>query len=139
MKKILILCTGNSCRSQMAEGFFNSLEKSFEVYSAGTVPAKRVHPLAIEVMAESGIDISGYLPKGVGGFRGMDFDYVITVCEAARETCPVFEGKVGQRLHLGFSDPAEARGTRDVVRALFRQVRDEIIREFTDFYEDRLR
>lgn len=133
MQKILILCTGNSCRSQMAEGFIKSLGGAWQVFSAGTKPTKAVHPLAIQVMAERGIDISAQVPKMVDEFTGTDFDYVITVCGAAEEACPVFTGRVGRRLHLGFPDPAEAAGTEKEILALFRDVRDEIIEKFTDF------
>jgi len=133
VKKILILCTGNSCRSQMAEGFIKSLGCAWQVFSAGTKPTKAVHPLAIQVMAERGIDISTQVPKMVDEFTGTDFDYVITVCGAAKEACPVFTGRVGRRLHIGFTDPAEATGVEAETLALFRDVRDEIIEKFTDF------
>ena len=109
--RILILCTGNSCRSQMAEGFLKSLDPSLEVYSAGTLPARHVHPKAVRVMAEAGIDLSSKMPKNVEQFLHEAFDYVITVCDNARETCPVFFGEVKQRLHFGFEDPAEAAGS----------------------------
>lgn len=139
MKKILILCTGNSCRSQMAEGFLSSLGGALQVYSAGTAPAKEVHPIAIRVMRERGVDISALHPKKVDDFTGMDFDYVITVCGAAQEACPVFTGTLARRLHMGFADPAEAAGTEEEILAVFRGIRDEIIAKFTEFYEDHLR
>ncbi len=135
MTKILILCTGNSCRSQMAEAFLKSFDPTLEVSSAGTQPARRVHPLAVRVMKEVGIDLDGALPKHVERFLLKSFDYVITVCDNAKETCPVFVGKVKRRLHIGFDDPAEARGTEDEVLAVFRRVRDEIKQEFLKFHK----
>jgi len=133
MKKILILCRGNSCRSQMAEGLLRSLGGARQVFSAGIKPETTVHPLAVKVMAERGIDISAHVPKKVDEFTGTDFDYVITVCGAAKETCPVFTGRVGRRLHIGFPDPAEAAGTEEEILAVFRGVRDGIIEKFRDF------
>jgi arsenate reductase len=132
--KVLILCTGNSCRSQMAAGFLKSFDRELEVYSAGTTPAARVHPQAIEVMKEAGIDISTNSPQNVDKFLKQSFDFVITVCDQARETCPVFLGKVRHRLHIGFEDPTEATGTEEQILAVFRKVRDEIKSEFNDFY-----
>ena len=126
MKKVLILCTGNSCRSQMAEAFLKSFDARLDVYSAGTRPAGRVHPRAITVMAELGIDLSSHSPKNVEHYVHDSFDYVITVCDHARETCPVFTGKVGNRLHIGFIDPAEATGSEEELLAVFRRVRDQI-------------
>jgi len=135
-KKILILCTGNSCRSQMAEGFLKSFDSELEVFSAGTKPAERVNPKAIQVMKEVGIDISENYPKDVEQFVNEAFDYVITVCDNAKETCPVFTGKVGKQLHIGFEDPAEATGTEEEVLFVFRKVRDEIKEEFWNFYQN---
>jgi arsenate reductase len=132
--KILILCTGNSCRSQMAEGLLKSFDNSLEVYSAGTNPAVQVHPKAIQVMNELGIDIGANIPKSVDQFLNQPFDYVITVCDHAKETCPVFLGNVKHRLHIGFEDPAEARGTEEEILAAFRNVRDEIQERFRQFY-----
>lgn len=134
--RILILCTGNSCRSQMAEGFLKSFDAALEVYSAGTNPSTRVHPKAVQVMNEIGIDLSKNTPKQVDQFIEKQFDYVITVCDHARETCPVFPGKVEHRLHIGFDDPAEATGSEDEVLNIFRRVRDEIESEFTKFYKN---
>ncbi len=136
--KILILCTGNSCRSQMAEGFLKSFDSALEVHSAGTEPSDKIHPKAVQVMAEEGIDISSGYPKNVDKFLDMSFDYVITVCDNAKETCPVFTGKVNYRLHIGFDDPAEAVGTEEEVLAEFRRVRDEIKRDFGEFYQSNL-
>jgi arsenate reductase len=137
--KILILCTGNSCRSQMAEGFMKSFDPSLEVYSAGTKPADKVHPKAIQVLKEVGIDLSKNYPKMVDQFLSDSFDYVITVCDNAKETCPFFTGKVAHRMHIGFDDPAEATGTEEEVLAMFRKVRDEIKREFYSFYSENLK
>jgi arsenate reductase len=131
--KILILCTGNSCRSQMAEGFLKSFDKTLDVYSAGTEPASWVHPEAIAVMKEAGIDLTGALPKNVDQFLNDSFDYVITVCDHANETCPVFTGSVKHRLHIGFDDPAGATGTDEQVMSEFRRVRDEIKAQFQQF------
>ena len=138
MAKILILCTGNSCRSQMAESFLKSLDRSLQVSSAGTKPAERVHPLAVKVMNEIGIDISANKSKSVEGFVNESFDYVVTVCDDAKEACPVFIGKVQHRLHMGFEDPAEASGTEEEVLAVFRRVRDEIKNAFSNFYNQKI-
>jgi len=133
-KRILILCTGNSCRSQMAEGFLKSFDPSLEVFSAGTKAASRVHPKAIQVMGEAGIDLSSNYPKMIDEFLSQPFDYVITVCDNAKETCPVFIGNVKHRLHIGFDDPADAAGTEEEILAVFRSVRDEIKEAFYAFY-----
>ncbi len=138
MARILILCTGNSCRSQMAEGFLKSLNPSLQAFSAGTDPAPQVHPLATKVMKEIGIDIGGNKPKNVEEFVNDSFDYVITVCDNAKEICPVFIGKVQHRLHLGFDDPAKAVGTEKEVLAVFRHVRDEIRKAFTNLYNQEI-
>lgn len=132
--RILVLCTGNSCRSQMAEAFLRSFDSQLDVFSAGTKPASQVHPKAIEVMKERGIDLSSHQPKMVDQSLGESFDYVITVCDHAKETCPVFVGRVTQRLHFGFDDPAEAKGTEEEILAQFRRVRDEIENKFRAFY-----
>lgn len=123
----------------MAEGFLKSFDKNLEVHSAGTFPASRVHPKAIAVMKEVGVDISGGHPKSVDQFLTNEFDYVITVCDNAKETCPVFSGKVKQRLHIGFDDPAEAWGTEEHIMAEFRRVRDEIKERFHRFYQNELK
>lgn len=133
-QRILILCTGNSCRSQMAEGFLKSFDPSLEVVSAGTKAASRVHPKAIQVMSEVGIDLSKNYPKMVDQFLSQPFDYVITVCDNAKETCPIFVGNVKHRLHIGFDDPAEAKGTEEEILAVFRRVRNEIRDKFHTFY-----
>ena len=123
--RVLILCTGNSARSQMAEGLLRHMgEGRFEVHSAGTM-ASFVRPQAIEAMREIGIDISGHRSKSVDEFAGQEFDYVITVCDNANENCPVFPGKT-KRIHWSFDDPAEALGTEEEKLAVFRRVRNEI-------------
>jgi len=137
-KRILILCTGNSCRSQMAEGFLKSFDSGLEVFSAGTNPSEKVHPKAVQVMKELDIDLGSNYPKNVDLFINDHFDYVITVCGNAKETCPVFIGKVGERLHIGFEDPAEAVGTEEEILDEFRKIRDEIKREFYSFYTRRI-
>ena len=139
MMKILILCTGNSCRSQMAEGFLKSFDPELEVYSAGTHPSPQVHPKAVQVMREIGIEIDGNYPKNVDRFLELPFDYVITVCDHARETCPVFMGAVRHQVHIGFDDPADAVGKEEEVLLVFRRVRDEIRRDFYKFYTENLK
>lgn len=132
--RILVLCTGNSCRSQMAHGFLQSFDSHQEVYSAGTSPAEHVHPLAISVMAEVGIDISHHVPRNVKEYLDEPWDYVITVCGGANETCPTFVGKVGKRIHIGFDDPSNVVGSKEHVISEFRRVRDDIRKAFCDFY-----
>ncbi len=124
--RVLFLCTGNSARSQMAEGLVNAfLGNTWEAFSAGTQPAGYVHPLAIEAMAEIGVDIAGQASKHVDVYRHEDFDLVITVCDDAAKNCPVWLGK-GQRLHVGFPDPAAATGASEERLEVFRRVRDGI-------------
>ena len=136
--KILILCTGNSCRSQMAEGFLKSFDKNLNVFSAGTTPGKQVHPKAIVAMAEKGIDISHNQPEPVEKYLSQSFDYVITVCGGAKESCPAFQGNVKHRAHIGFDDPAEATGTEEEVMSVFRRVRDEIHEDFYHFFKEKI-
>lgn len=133
--KVVILCTGNSCRSQMAHGFLQSFDKTLEVYSAGTEIAKQVNPLAIKVMKEVGIDISGHTPTSVNEYLDQEWDYVITVCGGAKESCPMFSGKVNKRLHIGFDDPSHAEGTPEFIWSEFERVRDEIKEGFFNFYQ----
>jgi len=124
-KRVLILCTGNSARSQMAEGLLrHDAGDRFDVESAGTKP-DQVRPEAIAVMNELGIDISGHRSKSVDEFAGEKFDYVLTVCDKAKETCPIFPGHAN-RLHQNFEDPAAAQGSEAVRLGVFRQVRDQI-------------
>ena len=125
-KRVLALCSGNSCRSQMAEGWINHLlAGEWEARSAGTAPAARVHPLAVRAMAEAGVDISGAVPHHVDSRLAEPWDLVVTVCDAAREACPVFPGR-SETLHLSFSDPASVEGSEAEKLAAFRRVRDEI-------------
>lgn len=118
----------------MAEGFLKSFDNNIIVKSAGTNPSRQVHPKAVQVMNEVGIDISGNYPKRADEFINESFDYVITVCDNAKETCPVFIGKVGRQLHIGFEDPAEATGTDEEILNEFRKIRDEIKKELYKFY-----
>lgn len=130
--RVLILCTGNSARSQMAEGLLrHDGGEGFEVYSAGTI-ASFVRPQAIAAMEEIGIDITGHRSKSVDEFTGQEFDYVITVCDNAKESCPVFPGKT-KRIHWSFYDPAEADGSEEEKLSVFRQVRDEIRDRLSEF------
>jgi len=130
--RLLVLCTGNSARSQMAEGLFRKvLGDRFNVFSAGMRPSS-VRPEAITVMAEFGIDISGQRSKSVDEFRGQEFRYVVTVCDSAKESCPVFPGR-SERIHWSFEDPAAVKGAEEERLAAFRRVRDQIaarVREF---------
>jgi arsenate reductase len=137
--RVLILCTGNSCRSQMAEGFLKSFDSNLEVFSAGTHPAPHANPHAVAVMKEVGVDISQNQPKNVDLFVAEPFDFVITVCGGAREVCPAFTGNVKNRLHIGFDDPADATGTPEEVIAVYRRVRDEIRAGFAEFYEEKIK
>ena len=137
--KILILCTGNSCRSQIAEGFLKSNDNNLEVHSAGTHPENEVHPKAVTVMREIGIDLSAHQPKLVDEFLNDAFDFVITVCDNANENCPVFNGEVKHRLHIGFEDPAEATGSQEKIMEEFRRIRDEIRESMYTFYIARLK
>lgn len=137
--KILILCTGNSCRSQMAQGVLQSFDKTLKVYSAGTEIAKEVNPLAIKAMAEIGIDISSHKPRSVNEYLNEEWDYVITVCGGAKEACPLFSGKVLNRVHLGFDDPSKAEGTTEFIWSEFIRIRDEIKENFWEFYIERIK
>ncbi len=127
----------------MAEGFLRSLDNpplaELEVYSAGTKPATDVNPFAVEVMKEKEIDISSHTPENVEKYLNEKFDYVITVCDNAKESCPVFSGEVKNRLHIGFDDPAEAVGGREEVLKIYRRVRDEIFVTFQKFYNEQIR
>jgi arsenate reductase len=138
-RRVLILCTGNSARSQMSAAFLQSLDPRLEVHSAGTQPAPRVNPFAIRAMQEIGIDISGGHPKKVDQFLGQNFDFVITVCDDADKNCPNFRGKVGKRTHIGFPDPARARGSDEEVMRVFRTVRDDIRRRFREYFDTEIR
>lgn len=125
-RRVLVLCTGNSCRSKMAEGWIRTLlGDRWEVRSAGTRPAAAVHPLAVRVMGEVGIDISSGRPEHLDRYAAERWDLVVTVCDSAKETCPVFPGAV-ERLHVSFPDPAAASGSEEERLAIFRSVRDAI-------------
>jgi arsenate reductase len=130
--KILIICTGNSCRSQIAEAYLSKFDKEMTVRSAGTVPAKCVNPYAVKVLQEDGIDISDRTPHDIREYLDETWDYVITVCGGAKENCPAFFGHVSQQLHMGFDDPTEASDTEKL--QVFRRVRDEIKSRFQTFY-----
>ena len=135
-KRVLILYTGNSCRSQMAEGLLrNFYGDRFEVFSAGTHPTS-INPNAVNVMQEIGIDLSDHKSQSVQEFVGQSFDFIITVCDNAKETCPVFLGEA-QKLHWSFYDPAEAKGTEEEKLNVFRQVRDEIAEKFKSYFSDK--
>lgn len=134
--KVLILCTGNSCRSQMGEAILRDINPELTVVSAGTKIANEVHPLAVKAMAEIGIDISDLRPKMVDIFLEEGVDFLISVCGGAKDACPAFLGPVGKRVHIGFDDPAYAPETKKEVMNVFRRVRDEIRRDFAKFNED---
>ncbi len=136
-RKVLFLCTGNSCRSQMAEAIVNArLGEEWEAFSAGTAPKGLVHPKALSVLQEIGIDHHGR-SKSTDEFRGQDFDLVVTLCDDAAENCPVWLGK-GKVRHLGFPDPAAASGSDEEVMAVFRGVRDDIARKVPELLENSL-
>lgn len=136
-KKVLFICTNNSCRSQMAEGIVNyELDDKIAAYSAGTMPTL-VNPLAIKSMAEIGIDISGQRSKAISEFAGQSFDYVITLCDSAGEQCPIFFGGV-KKIHLGFDDPAATLGSEEEIMASFRRVRTEIKNRLLNFFTKKL-
>jgi arsenate reductase len=133
-KKVLFLCTGNSCRSQMAEGFLRNIGgDAYEAHSAGTKPTA-LNPLAIEVMREAGIDISGQRSKNASEYLGTHFPFIITVCDNAKEHCPIFPGPA-MRQHWPFEDPADATGSHDERLVVFRKVRDQIAARVKEFVE----
>jgi arsenate reductase len=132
--KILILCTGNSCRSQMAHGFLQSFDKELTVRSAGTEATGKLNQQAVGVMKEAGVDIGHHTSDSVNMYLNEDWDYVITVCGGANENCPFFPGKVKHRLHIGFDDPSHAVGTPEFILSEFHRVRDEIKQQFYELY-----
>ncbi|CAN5436876.1 arsenate reductase ArsC [soil metagenome] len=132
VSKVLVLCTGNSCRSQMAEGFLNALP-GISAESAGVEPASVVHPLAIQAMQEVGIDISSQYPKDVKELLGHEFKFVITVCDHARNRCPIFPMPPFRSLHIPFQDPIHAAGSVDEQLAVYRTVRDQISAAMQEF------
>ena len=137
--RILILCTGNSCRSQMAHGFLQSFDPAITVCSAGTEASGKLNEKAVAVMKEVGIDISHQTSDSVTLYLDQEWDYVITVCGGANENCPAFFGKVKHRLHLGFDDPSHAVGTDEFIRSEFIRVRDEIKERFWQFYNEEIK
>lgn len=137
--KVLILCTGNSCRSQMAHGFLQSFDNNIIVRSAGTEASGKLNEKAVAVMKEIGIDISHHTSNSVEKYLDKEWDFVITVCGGANETCPAFIGKVKERLHIGFDDPSHAIGSEEYVMSEFYRVRDEIKDAFQKFYNENIR
>ncbi len=137
--KILILCTGNSCRSQMAHGFLESFDKKLTVRSGGTEASGKLNEKAVAVMKKIGIDISHHTSDSVDIYLNDEWDYVITVCGGANENCPAFFGKVKNRLHIGFDDPTYAEGSEEFIWSEYRRVRDEIKEAFFDLYEKELK
>ncbi|MBN1650648.1 MAG: arsenate reductase ArsC [Bacteroidales bacterium] len=137
--KVLILCTGNSCRSQMAHGFLQSLNPSITVRSAGTEASGKLNPQAVKAMAEIGIDISHHSSDSVDLYLKEEWDYVVTVCGGAKEVCPAFMGKVKHRLHIGFDDPSDAVGTEEFIWSEYIRVRDEIKAGFYKLYVEQMK
>jgi arsenate reductase len=137
--KVLILCTGNSCRSQMAHGFLQSFNSNITVCSAGTEASGKLNQKAVAAMKEIGIDISHHTSDSVDLYLDQEWDYVITVCGGANENCPAFFGKVKHRLHIGFDDPSHATGTDEFIWSEFIRVRDEIKEGFWKFYNDEIK
>ena len=137
--KVLILCTGNSCRSQMAHGFLASFDKKIDVFSAGTEASGQLNRKAVQAMKEIGIDISKHSSDSVEKYLNETWDYVITVCGGANEKCPAFIGKVKHRLHIGFDDPSHVIGTEEFIWSEYERVRDEIKREFYNLYLEEIK
>ena len=137
--KVLILCTGNSCRSQMAHGFLQSFDKNITVCSAGTEASGKLNEKAVKAMAEEGIDISHNTSDSVDKYLNDKWDFVITVCGGANENCPAFIGIVKQRVHIGFDDPSHSVGTDEFIWSEFIRVRNEIKEEFYKFYIEQIK
>lgn len=137
--KVLILCTGNSCRSQMAHGFLQSFDSRIEVASAGTEASGKLNQKAVAAMKEIGIDISHHTSDSVDKYLGHEWDYVITVCGGANESCPAFIGKVKHRLHIGFDDPSHAVGTDEFIWSEYIRVREEIRQAFWKLYTEEIK
>ena len=137
--KVLILCTGNSCRSQMAHGFLSSFNANIEVFSAGTEASGKLNQGAVKAMQDIGIDISMHTSDSVEKYLDKAWDYVITVCGGANENCPTFIGKVKHRLHIGFDDPSFAVGTEEFVWSEYIRVRDEIKESFWKLYSEKIK
>jgi arsenate reductase (thioredoxin) len=136
--KVLILCTGNSCRSQMAHGFLQSFDKNLMVCSAGTEASGKLNEKAVQVMKEAGIDISHHTSDSIDKYLNDEWDYVITVCGGANEACPSFIGKVKHRLHMGFDDPSHTQGAPEFIMSEFYRVRDEIKVAFQKLYDEQI-
>ncbi len=136
--KILILCTGNSCRSQMAHGFLQSFDHRLTVRSAGTEASGQINQKAVAVMKDIGIDISHHTSDPVEKYLDREWDYVVTVCGGANENCPAFSGKVKHRLHIGFDDPSHVTGTEEYIHSEFIRVRDEIKAGFYKLYKEEI-
>lgn len=136
---ILILCTGNSCRSQMAHGFLQSFDNKLNVFSAGTQASGKLNQKAVEVMKSAGVDISQHTSDSVEMYLDKEWDYVITVCGGANENCPVFIGKVKHRLHIGFDDPSHATGTEEFINREYLRVREEIKDAFYKLYFEEIK
>ncbi len=138
MKNILVLCTGNSCRSQMAHGYLNYFQDAMaKVYSAG-IETHGLNPDAVAIMKEDGVDISGHTSNHVDEYEGIDWDYIITVCDHAKENCPFIPAKNAQRIHQNFMDPSKVSGTKDVRHAAFVEARDSIKEFCQDFIKEEL-
>lgn len=137
--RVLILCTGNSCRSQMAHGFLQSFNSKIDVYSAGTEASGKLNTNAVKVMQEVKVDISKNTSDSVEKYLNHEWDYVITVCGGANEVCPSFIGKVKNRLHIGFDDPSHAVGSDEFIMSEFYRVRDEIKEGFYNFYVENIK
>jgi arsenate reductase len=135
MNRLLIICTGNSCRSQMAHGFLNSISKNLDVFSAGTKP-EPVNKYAVKVMSQIGIDISLYNSNNVNEYSSMSFDYIITICDKAKDLCPAFSHS-HQFIHKSFLDPADAKGTEDEIILQYREVRDQLTNFLKDFLQEK--
>lgn len=127
MKRILFVCTGNTCRSQMAEGLARSRYPEVHIASSGTHPGTKVNANAVKVMEELGINIGNQRPEAVSAYRDQDWDYVITLCDNANRVCPEFSGKVGRRLHLSIEDPYDATGSAEEILGVYREVRDQLL------------
>ena len=137
--KVLILCTGNSCRSQMAQGFLQFFDSNIIVRSAGTEASGKLNQNAVKAMAEIGIDISHHTSDPVEKYLQDEWDYVVTVCGGANEVCPAFVGKVKNRLHIGFDDPSDATGTDEFIWSEYIRVRDEIKEGFYKLYMEQIK
>ena len=137
--RALILCTGNSCRSQMAHGFLQSFDKDLIVCSAGTEATGKLNEKAVAVMKEAGVDISHHTSDQVDKYLAEEWDYVITVCGGANEKCPYFTGKVKKRMHMGFDDPSHVVGSDEYIWGEFRRVRDEIKDSFYKLYVEQIK